>query len=174
MHTARRANPERLQHTERGAALVTALVFLVIISVLSISSMRAGTLGVRMAQNEEARYSAVQIAQAMTEAVVATPASTPVIGGAGFSNCTVGETGCSLNNVIPPPGWLTNEVASGYLRARVERLSPPDKPPPRVISTSIDKFSAASFQVIANYDRSAEGLGSVELTEGLLVLVPRE
>ncbi|HMB74014.1 MAG TPA: PilX N-terminal domain-containing pilus assembly protein [Gammaproteobacteria bacterium] len=174
MNEAGCAAQASLRRRERGAALVTALIFLIIISVLSISSMRAGSLGVRMAQNEEARLSAVQVAQALTEAIVGTPAATPVIGGAGFSNCTAGEPGCSINNVVPPAGWLANEVAAGHLSARVERLSPPDKPPPRAIATSIDKFSAASFQLIANYDRSDEGLGSVELTEGLLVLVPRE
>lgn len=161
-----------LRRRENGAALVTALIFLVIISMLSISSIRSGTLGVRMAQNEEARFSAIQTAQALTEAIVATPASVPVIGGAGFANCTAGETSCDLYTVVPPIGWVADEVAAGHLSARVQRLTPPDKPPPRVLESSIDKFSAASFELISTYDRTDEGLGRAQLVEGLIILVP--
>lgn len=157
---------------ESGAALVTALVFLAVISLLSASSMRSSTIGVRMATNEESRAVATQTAGALTEAVVASPSSTPVIGGAGFSNCTAGEAGCDRYLVDVPDGYLADHVADGNLTARVERLTPPEKPPPRVLQSSIDKFSAASFQVGATYDRTDEGLGRTRLVEGLLVLVP--
>lgn len=159
------------RNSQRGAALITALVFLGVITVLSITSMRGSTIGVRLAQNEEARLIGVQDAQALTEAIVATPSATPVIGGAGFSICTAMEPGCNRYGV-PLPVTLANEVALGHLSARIERLTPPLKPPPRVLESSIDKFSAASFQVRATYDRSAEGLGQVQLVEGMIVLVP--
>ena len=157
---------------EKGAALITALIFLGVISLLSITSMRSSTIGVRMAQNEEARFAAIQTAQALTEAIVGSPASTPVIGGAGFSNCTAGEAACNLYTIALPAGYVADQVAAGHLSARVERLTPPDKPPPRVLESSFDKFSAASFQIIATFDRTDEGLGRAELVEGLLVLVP--
>jgi len=157
--------------SETGAALITALVFLGVITVLSITSMRESTIGVRMAQNEEARLSGLQTAQALTEAVIATPAATPVIGGAGFSICTAGEAACNRYG-IPLPPVVANDVAQGHLSARVQRMTPPQKPPPRVLESSIDKFSAASFQVTATYDRTDEGLGAVQLVEGMIVLVP--
>ncbi|MDH3507549.1 MAG: PilX N-terminal domain-containing pilus assembly protein [Gammaproteobacteria bacterium] len=159
------------RNSQRGAALITALVFLGVITLLSVTSMRESTIGVRMAQNEEARLSGIQAAQALTEAVVATPAATPVIGGAGFSICTAGEPGCNAYG-IPLPAQVANEVAMGHLSARVQRMTPPEKPPPRVLESSIDKFSAASFQVAATFDRTNEGLGSVQLVEGMIVLVP--
>ena len=108
--------------SQRGAALITALVFLGVITLLSITSMRESTIGVRMAQNEEARLSGIQTAQALTEAVVATPAATPVIGGAGFSICTPGEPACNAYG-IPLPAPLANEVAQGHVTAtgRVEK-----------------------------------------------------
>ena len=153
------------------AILVIALVFLGVITLLSLSSMRGGTTGIYMAQNEEARSVGIQEAQALTEAIIRDPAATPVIGGAGFSICTVAEPGCDLYGV-PLPADLENEVSLGHLSARIERLSPPGRPPPRVLESSIDKFSAASFQISATYDRSAEGLGRVELNEGIIILVP--
>jgi hypothetical protein len=158
---------------EAGATLVAALVFLAIISLLSMTAMRSSTAALRMAQNEEARFAAIQVAQAITEAIVGSPASTPVIGGAGFSNCTAGEVGCNRYAVVLPAGLVADEVAAGHLSARVERLTPPEKPPPRVLESSIDKFSAASFQIIATYDRTDERLGQAQLVEGLLVLVPK-
>lgn len=159
--------------SQRGAILVTVLIFLTVVSLLSIASLRSHVTGVRMAQNEEARFSALQTTQALTEAIVGSPPSTQVIGGAGFSNCTAGEPGCNLYSVVVPAGFLADEVAAGHLAARVERLTPPEKPPPRVIETSVDKFSAASFQIIATYDRTDAGLGQAQLVEGLLVLVPK-
>ncbi|NNC64525.1 MAG: hypothetical protein HKN84_07050 [Gammaproteobacteria bacterium] len=160
-----------IRSSERGAALITALVFLGVITLLSVTSMRESTMGVRMAQNEEARLSGIQTAQALTEAVVATPAATPVIGGAGFSICTAGEPACNVYG-IPLPAQVANEVAMGHLSARVQRMTPPEKPPPRVLESSIDKFSAASFQVAATFDRTNEGLGSVQLVEGMIILIP--
>jgi len=163
----------RGRRREAGVVLVTAAIFLLIISLLSIASLRSGTQGVRMAQNEEARFAAVQTAQALTEAIIADPAATPVIGAGGFSNCTAAEAGCDLNTIVPPVGWVADQVAAGYLRGRAVLTNPSDRPPPRVVESSLDKFSAASFEVTANFDRSDEGLGSVQLVEGLLVLVPR-
>ncbi len=164
----------RLIHSrtsQSGAILVIALVFVGIITLLSMSSMRGSTTGIYLAQNEEARFAGIQQAQALTEAIVSDPATTPVIGGAGFSICTAAEPGCDLYDVVLPPD-IEIEVVLGRLSARIERLTPPTKPPPRAVESSIDKFSAASFQISATYDRSAEGLGRVELAEGIIVLVP--
>ncbi len=158
--------------SQSGAILVIVLVFLGVITLLSISSMRSSTAGVFMAQNEETRFAGIQEAQALTEAIVGDPATTPVIGDAGFTICTAAEPGCDRYG-IPLPAYLAGEVASGHLSARIERLTSPNKPPPRAVESSIDKFSVASFQISATYDRSAEGLGRVELAEGIVVLVPK-
>lgn len=159
---------------QRGVTLVTSLVFLVIVSLLAVSSMRGSTLGTSMAQNEEARLESMQVAQALGEAILGSPSSTPVIGGAGFANCTAGETGCDRYLIDLPAGLLQDEVAAGNLSARFERLTPPDRAPPRTIESSMDKFSAASFQIVSTYDRSDEGLGRSRLSQGLLILVPKE
>ena len=156
--------------SQSGTILVIALVFLGVITLLSMSSMRGSTTGIHLAQNEEARFAGIQEAQALTEAIISDPETTPVVGGAGFSICTAAEPDCDLYEV-PLPAYLENAVVLGHLSARIERLSPPTKPPPRAVESSIDKFSAASFQISATYDRSVEGLGRVKLAEGIIVLV---
>jgi Tfp pilus assembly protein PilX len=156
-----------------GAILVVALMFLVAITLFTISSMRSSNIGLFMAQNEESRIAAEQAAQALADAIVASPASTPVVGSAGYTACTAGETGCNRNDLPVSDPVLASAVANDYIQARVERTGTLFKPPPRTVETSIDKFTSASFRVVTTYDRVDEGLGHEQVTEGVLVLVPK-
>ena len=54
---------------QRGAILVVALMFLIAITLLTLSSMRATNIGLYMAQNEESRIAAEQAAQALADAI---------------------------------------------------------------------------------------------------------
>jgi len=126
-----------------------------------------------MAQNEESRVAAEQAAQALADAIVANPASTPVVGTTGFTACTAGETGCNRNDLPVTNPILAAAIASNHIQARVERMGEEFRPPPRAVETSIDKFSSASFRVVTTYDRVDAGLGRKQVTEGVLVLVPK-
>jgi len=161
-------------HGQRGAILIIALMFLLTITLLTLSSMRSSKIGLYLAQNDESRISAEQAAQALADAVVATPASTPVVGLTGFTSCTPGESGCSKNDLPITDPTLAYAVAANHMQARVERTGATFRPPPRAVQTSIDKFSAASFRVTTTYDRIADGLGREQVTEGVLVLVPKQ
>jgi hypothetical protein len=162
------------RNDQRGAILVVALMFLVAITLYTISSMRSSNIGLFMAQNEESRVAAEQAAQALADAIVASPASTPVVGTTGYTACTAGEQGCNRNDLPVTDPLLATAVANDIIKARVERTGTLFKPPPRVVETSIDKFSSASFRVTTTYDRIDEGLGHEQITEGVLVLVPKQ
>jgi hypothetical protein len=168
-----RHGPYSSKHKQGGAILVVALMFLVAITLYTISSMRSSNIGLFMAQNEESRVTAEQAAQALADAIVASPASTPVVGTTGYTACTAGESGCNRNDLPVTDPVLAYAVANDYIRARVERTGTIFRPPPRVVETSIDKFSSASFRVVTTYDRVDEGLGREQVTEGVLVLVPK-
>ena len=159
---------------QQGAILVIALMFLVAITLYTISSMRSSNIGLFMAQNEESRVAAKQAAQALADAIVASPASTPVVGGTGYTACTANETGCNRNDLPVNDPVLATAVANDYIQARVERTGSIFRPPPRVVETSIDKFTSASFRVTTPEDRVDEGLGREQISEGVLVLVPRQ
>ena len=159
---------------QQGAILVIALMFLVAITLYTISSMRSSNIGLFMAQNEESRVAAAQAAQALADAIVATPASTPVVGVSGYTACTANESGCTRNDLPVTDPVLAYAIANDYIAARVERTGTIFRPPPRVVETSIDKFSSASFRVTTTYDRVDEGLGREQVTEGVLVLVPKQ
>ena len=158
---------------QRGAILMIALVFLVTITLLTISSMRSTNMGLFLAQNEESRIAAEQIAQALADAIVASPASTPVVGMSGYTACTAGESGCDSNDLPVSDPTLAAKVAADHIQARVERTGALFRPPPRAVETSIDKFATASFRVVTTFDRVDEGLGRRQVTEGVLVLIPK-
>jgi len=163
-----------MRKKQGGAILVVALMFLVAITLYTISSMRSSNISLFMAQNEESKVAAAQAAQALADAIVASPASTPVVGDTGYTACTAGETGCNRNDLPVTDPVLASEVANNYLQARVERTGAAFRPPPRAVSTSLDKFSSASFRVTTTFDRVDDGLGREQISEGVLVLVPKQ
>ena len=162
-----------LKHRQEGAILIVALMFLVAIILFTVSSMRSSNIGLFLANNEESRIAAEQAAQALADAIVANPASTPVVGKSGYTACTAGESGCSRNDLPITNPVLATAVDSNHLQARVERTGAEFQPPPRAVESSIDKFTSASFRVTTTFDRVDEGLGRQQVTEGVLVLVPK-
>jgi Tfp pilus assembly protein PilX len=169
-----RTRPLSTKKRQGGAILVVALMFLVAITLYTISSMRSSNIGLFMAQNEESRVAAEQAAQALADAIVASPASTPVVGNTGYTACTANETGCTRNDLPVTDPVLASAVANNHMQARVERTGTIFRPPPRVVETSIDKFTSASFRVVTTFDRVEDGLGREQITEGVLVLVPKQ
>jgi hypothetical protein len=163
---------QNFPRAQNGAILVITLVFLLAISLLTVSSMQSSNIGLFMAQNEESRIAAAQGAQALADAIVSNPAATPVVGGAGYTICTPGETECNRSDLPVNNTALAAAIAKGYITARVQREGPLLRPPPRSIESSIDKFTSASFEVTTTYDRTDESLGRQQITEGILVLVP--
>ncbi|MFN2301843.1 MAG: PilX N-terminal domain-containing pilus assembly protein, partial [Gammaproteobacteria bacterium] len=73
---------------QRGAALITALIFLVIITMLSLTAMRSSMMELRQASNDETRVAAFESAMAVLDAVLDTPASMPVVGEVGDRSCS--------------------------------------------------------------------------------------
>ncbi len=159
---------------QSGVILVTSLVFLIAITLLAVASMRSSNIGLHMAQNEESRIVALQGAQALADAIVSDPNTTPVIGEPGFTTCTATEYNCDRNDLTMTNAIMAEYTGSGIISARVERMFPALRPAPRGVESSMDKFVAASFEVRSTYDRVSEGLGKQTIVEGILVLVPTE
>jgi hypothetical protein len=157
----------QIQSSQRGAALVTGLVLLVVITLLTITAMRASTLELRMASNEQERTGAFESAQSTVEAVLTDPSNFPVTGTIGFRLCTTNVEGCD-RDIILPDGPFTEDNA-----AIVTRLAPDIAPPPRGLETSSDKFAAAFFSVDGQFDASGAGGGTANVVQGYLVLVPK-
>ena len=160
---------------QRGAALITALIFLIIITMLSLSSMRSSMMELRQATNDEIRASAFQSAQTLVDAVLNTPSTMPVVGDVGFRNCSADFTGldCDATTLTLPDGMYATEIADESVRVVVERLGPTFRPPPRGLGTSARMLTAAAFRIDAAYDRGDQGQGHSEITQGVLIVVPK-
>ena len=163
---------------QAGVALITALILLVIITVLALSAMRTGTQELRMALNAEHKTAAVQKAQALSDAVVANPLSTPVVGLMGRRVCLgdlpANEPGCTAGALLTLPAGVDEalDLQAGDRRfAAVERAAPEVGPCPRGAGFSAE-IRCAAFRVHSNFDGAVGRRGRADLYEGVLVLVP--
>lgn len=171
---------------QRGVALATALVFLVILTLLGIFSMRASTIELRLARNEQARIEAQETAQAIVDAVLANPANLPANSNTRYFLCFESanagtQTACPLEQTGLGLAPLTDGSATETQRqifdsgvyAEARRLPPADAPLPAQTLNSADKLTGVAFGVRGQYARGEEGLGAADIEQGILLLVPR-
>jgi hypothetical protein len=154
-----------LQH---GSVMIVALVFLVVLGIMGLTSMQTSRLELRMAGNEQVKVSAQQAAQSLIDAIVADSTTTPVIGGVGYVLCTAGQPDCDLTSITMPAGPLQPEIAAQHLGATGELTA--IGPPPRGTGFSADFFEANHYRLTSTYDRSDEGLGRAAVTQGMVIL----
>jgi hypothetical protein len=157
---------------QRGVVLFISLIMLVVIGMLSLSLMGMSRVELRMANNEEARMNALQMAQAISDIIVADPDKTPVVGGAGYTMCTSSLSGCDAEMSDLPDNHITTAVTDGHLSASATRSDPEFRPPPRGMGFSASKFVGTSFRLRSTYDRTEDGQGYGAVEEGLIVLIP--
>ena len=182
---------------QRGAALATALFFLVVITILGLAAMKAGQNDLRLALNEETRITAVQRAQSLLEAMLEHDSENLAVRqGSGYvQNCYVSvqlDT-ASLKNrqgfecpsalvdatVIPS----TTLAANAYTLIRRESVGGSDFAPVSALrrGDSGERFRLASFTVLAGYDRTSASrastasesgnFGAAEVSQGTFIKV---
>lgn len=170
-------NGPTLPQSQKGVALAIALMALVGITVISLSSIKIGLLEMVMASNEESRMTAFQRAVNGLEGVTAIPQNFALIGGTGYTNCTAnygqdGRSGdrsiCNAFTVSLPAGFDTTDAEMA-----VSRIQPEDGCPPRGMKTSCENFSVSAFSVRSNFDATQKRLGRSTQQQGYLVLVPK-
>jgi hypothetical protein len=183
---------------QRGAALATALFFLVIITLLGLAAMRAGQTDLRLALNEESRMSALQSADSLLEALLHEDENNLIVqAGSGYvQNCyrspqldaaaLRNRQGFDCTADLPTPllpGGMLQKFA--YTQVRRESVGGADFAPVAALrrGDSGERFRFASFTVMAGYDRTqasraadSEELGNfaaAEITQGTFVKVDR-
>lgn len=170
----------RAPTSQRGAALAIALLVLVIITLLGVAAVRATQMELRLSRNAESRMAAIQAADSMA-GFVRNNSNLPVDGNEGFITCVLptavttertadfGACGAVTINVSAATPALQ---ANGYALVRRERPLFVDVNVLRETGQELSakNYDFARFTVIGGYDRSAEGLGAAEITEGTLAL----
>lgn len=168
----------RSAHHQKGAALFVAMLMLIVMTLLSLASMRSSTLEMRMAGNEETRMAAFEQAQAVVDATIVANANLPGTDEIGYTVCTsnlvVGvATGCSANNLILP-AQMAAAVAAGTITARVERTSGQGvdmSPRCTHCANSSRQFTGIGYSVEAVYEPADPRLGQAQIHEGFVKLL---
>ena len=163
-----------------GMALMLAMAFLLLLTLLAGKAMRGTALAFRLAGNEASREQAQQYAEAIIAELAAEPANFPLAAGVGEVLCEpsrAGSAGCS--GVVAQPATVALSLPRGMAADyRVIRKAPEwlGRLPLRLdqsVASSSRMYQAAVFEVQAEVDGSGARLGSAEIAQGVAVLVPR-
>lgn len=142
---------------QNGAALLVALSFLVVITLISLTAMRSTTTELRLAANNEERISAEQMAQSAIDSIVSDPGNFVVSGSEGSTETPA----------------LDNTILSEFGEAAVTLTEGATTNPPRGLGVSAEKFQGTLFHVDGEYDDLANGRGQAFIGQGIVLLVPK-
>lgn len=166
---------------ENGAALFVALVFLVVITLISINAMRSSTLELKMASNEQEHAKAVQSAQS---AIAAAIESDNIIA-TNDGDITCFNTPPTNSGITCDRGPYTLS-GSGYDSKNflaVEMIGTGSCPPGiansvrggssvRATSGGTTSSGTCAYMTIdSKYDATATGGGLAEIVEGHVILL---
>ena len=73
-----------MRRRQRGAALATALLILIVLTLLGLAAMRSSRLELKLSQNAESRVNARQSAQAIADGITQVDANLAIGSGPGF------------------------------------------------------------------------------------------
>lgn len=165
----KRAHPNSSK--QHGAALVTALLILIVLTILSLSAARFTSFGKRVSLNYEHRATSFQLAQSGVDAVIETQeANLPITGKVGDVTCLVGiTTGCTYSTIVLPAPLLSAGVSVKATRLGPDGLTKA----PRLSEETASTYSvkAAKFEIEANYNQVSGERGLSRIREGILALV---
>lgn len=170
----------RIPTRQQGAALLVALIFLIILTLLSVTAMRSSTMELRMATNEQEQrlgfdsaQSAIDSAMASNSLVVTTPGAITCFGFGYDPGCTE----ATATNANLGAGVGIGE--DNYVQATLDSVGVC----PRSISSSSrgssslrtsgsgTNGSCAYFTVESNYDATAKRGGRIETQQGYIKLL---
>ena len=161
---------------QQGAVLIIAMVFLLIMTLFGISTMRGVNLNMQMANNEQLRIEASERTQALIDGVVNDPNNFSVTGGIGYTICPVGDASANCDVAsITLPSTLTSVDSGIDIDYRIIRKGPEMAAAPALdeeSASSASLYKATFFEVQASYDGSSLRQGRSEIAQGIMVLIP--
>jgi len=143
---------------QNGAALLVALSFLVVITLISLTAMRSTTTELRLASNNEERVAAEQLAQSAVDSVMSNPDNFVVTGVEGTEDTSVS---------------LDSSAVSEFANANITLTEGTTANPPRGLGVSAEKFQGTMFHIDGEYDNLNNGRGRAFIGQGIVLLVPK-
>lgn len=175
------------RHPQSGAALATALLFLIVLTLLGIGALREARLSLRMAANEAHRVDALESAQSLVEALLADvdthfpiTAQADVQLGCWPDGLIAGAPplrapfACAGANLTLPP--TPNDALTSRTYVEVWREAVNGNPLVSAASIGSTETTArvryARFRITAGIDRASTGEGVAEVVQGVQIAVP--
>jgi hypothetical protein len=173
--TGRRSNVH--SKSNRGAALLLALVFMLLLAMIAATVMRTGALQLRMAGNDQFLEEAFHQAQAVATQLSLDARNFPLDMDAGDVNCPQSseDPGCDFRLLTVPSYTQSQEGVS--LDYRITRTNPLrwrgfSVRESEGVASSSASFDAALFEIGVRIDGSRKKLGSAHIVQGIAVRVP--
>ena len=175
--------PKAHQH---GAALATALLFLIVLTLLGIGAIREASTSLTMADNEASRLNAIDVSQSLIDALLAdiethfpvTLVADLQVGcfpaGLAAQNPLRAPFACD-DGGLTPPSTPSNALADRtYVEIWRESVNGQALVPATSVGTTgtTARVGYARFRITAGTDRSAVGQGAAEIQQGVQIAVP--
>ena len=162
----------------RGAVMLLAMVFLLLLAMVSTTVLQTGVMEFRMAGNDQFREEAFQKAEGIASVITELEDNFPVTGDVGYTICldNTATAGCSADllavnaNVISVPAGVS-------VNYDVQRRGPrllgklPFRQSQRAASSS-RAYDVATFEADVEVDGGSVGLGSAHIAQGIAIVVP--
>lgn len=158
---------------QRGAALVFAFIFLVALGLIGVASVGTSVMELHMASNAEEEMNAFQTAQSGIDFMASDPSVLP----------SAGPLNTPVDITLPTSPVTVFQLSAGETIRSLGSTCPPNTPcgqatrvlecapPPRVSGgSSLLSFSAFSYRLSSDVDKTATGKGQAALRQGHIVL----
>ncbi len=167
-----------MKRQQQGAALATALLILIVLTLLGLAAMRGSRLELKLSQNAESRVNARQSAQAIADGITQIEASLAISNGSAYRACYLPGSGNAQPDSVPFACATPNLAAPSDDALRPHTYALAQREAPEFLSTATLRgagnsgrsYDYARFTVIGGYDHSSEGFGAAEVVQGVLKL----
>lgn len=164
---------------QRGAVLLISIIFLLLLSVLALGTMRSGTLEYLMAGNEQSRVEAYELAAAVNESVISRWQKTTSGGVTIPANFNTDKTLCSTGNtdsdcdaytLTIDPNLSSTLTDTGATVAYATHYLAEGRAPRG--SGQEEDDCAFYFEAEADFDNSQKNQGVSHQAEGIYIVNP--
>jgi len=161
-----------------GAILLLAMVFLVLLALLGITSIQSSILEFRMAGNEMFKEDALQTVHGIADSIADDSTNFTASKGMGYTICKMGLlVGNCDSDIFVVEAFSRGKVADGTtLSYQVQRMEPLllDSLPLRELQHRVSSslaFDVAIFEIRVEIDSQEVGLGQAKIVQGVANLV---
>ena len=146
---------------QRGVVLMVVLMMLLGITLISMTTVTTSVMELRMARNAEFGLNNFQTALSAVDFVISDPANLPTVGP------------LMQPEDVPLSGSPFDLLSGDALTASAVRVGECGLPPRMGAANSLMAYSAFNYEITADLDKNASGMGQTGVVQGFLQMGPK-